>query len=179
MHHILIVDNESLHTKEIVALFPGQHITFCKYNKIPDTKKYDLIVLSWWSHYSVLHKPSHYKKEIALIKNTKIPLLWICLWFQLIAHVFWSTLMEMSEKLREEIEIKNWLDKKKYKVFEAHRYAVTKLWTELKWFAKSKYGYEIIRHKTRPMRWFQFHPEVDMTHTGGKKIVKEIMNLMF
>jgi len=179
MKNILIIDNESKHTKKIANLFPDDKITFCKYNKIPDTKAYNLIILSWWSHYSVLKQPSHYKKEITLIKNTKIPLLWICLWFQLIAHVFWSTLTEMSKKLRGKIEIKNWLDKKTYKVFEAHRYSVTKLWSDLKWIAKSIYGYEIIRHKTRPIRWFQFHPEVDMIHTWGKKIIKEIMDLMF
>jgi hypothetical protein len=46
MKNILVVDNESLHTNQISDLFPGQNITFCKYNKIPDTKKYDLIVLS-------------------------------------------------------------------------------------------------------------------------------------
>lgn len=179
MKNILIVDNESLHTKEITALFPGQNITFCKYNKIPDTKNYDLIILSWWSHYSVLHIPSHYQKEIALIKNTKIPILWICLGCQLIAHVFGSQLTKMPEKLVKEIEVRNGLDKKEYKVFESHKYAITALWSALKGVAKSRYGYEIIRHTTKPIRWFQFHPEVDMTHTQGKKILQEIMDSIF
>lgn len=175
---ILVVDNESKHTKEIAMLFPGQDISYCTYKKIPDTKKYDLIILSGWSHYSVLQRPSHYTKEITLIKNTKVPLLGICLWCQLIAHSFWSVLKEMPEKLVKEIEIRNQLNKKDYKVFEAHKYAVTRLWSELEWVAKSKYGYEIIRHKTRPIRWFQFHPEVDMKHTQGKKIVKEILDIV-
>lgn len=179
MHHILVVDNESLHTQEIAALFLGQKITVCMYNKIPDTKKYDLIILSGGSHYSVLEKPSHYTKEIALIKNSQKPILWICLGCQLIAHVFGSNLTKMSEKLVKEIEIRNWLDKKEYKVFEAHKYAITRLWKKLEWIAKSKYGYEILRHTNKPIRGFQFHPEVDMTHTGGRKILKEIMKCMF
>lgn len=179
MHSILIVDNESRHTQEIALLFPGKKITICSYNNIPDTKKYDLIVLSGWSHYSVLQEPSHYKKELALIQSSKIPILWICLWCQLIAHAFGSELTLMSEKLIQEIEIRNWLDKKDYKVFEAHKYAITSLWKELQWVAKSKYGYEIIRHTSRPIWWFQFHPEVDMVHTGGRKIVQEIMELIF
>ena len=79
MKSILVVDNESLHTNQISDLFPGQNITFCKYNEIPDTKKYDLIVLSWSSHYSVLHQPSPYKQEINLIKNSEVPILGICL----------------------------------------------------------------------------------------------------
>jgi len=33
----------------------------------------------------------------------------------------------MPEKLVKEIEIRNGLDKKEYKVFEAHKYAVTTL----------------------------------------------------
>jgi hypothetical protein len=33
----------------------------------------------------------------------------------------------MPEKLVKEIEIRNGLDKKDYKVFEAHKYAVTTL----------------------------------------------------
>ena len=177
MHKILIVDNKSIHTKEIAKLFLKQKITVCSYAKIPDTKSYDLIILSWGSHYSVVQKPSHYTKEIALIQNTKIPLLWICLGCQLIAHAFGSELTLMPEKLFKEIEIRNGLDKKNYRVFEAHKYAITKLWSELKWIAKSKYGYEIIRHKTRPIRGFQFHPEVDMKHTQGKKILKEVLAL--
>ena len=177
MHNILIVDNESLHTQEIAQLFPGKKITICPYNKIPDTKKYDLIILSGGSHYSVLQQPSHYKKELALIQNTKIPLVWICLGCQLIAYAFGSKLTRMPEKLVKEIEIRNGLDKKDYKVFEAHKYAVTLLWSELKWVAKSKCGYEIIRHKTRPIWWFQFHPEVDMKHTQGKKILQEVLTI--
>lgn len=178
MRHILVVDNESKHIKEIADLFPGQDVKYCTYKKIPDTKKYDLIILSGWSHYSVLQQPFHYTKEIALIKNTKTPLLGICLWCQLIAYAFDSELQEMSEKLIKEIEIKNQLDKKNYKVFEAHKYAVTKLWSELKSVAKSKYGYEIIRHITRPIRWFQFHPEVDLKHTQGKKILQEVLAIV-
>ena len=179
MKNILIVDNESKHTKEISALFPGQKISICEYNKIPDTKNFDLIVLSWWSHYSVLQKPFHYSKEMKLIKNTKISVLWICLWCQLIAHAFGAKLTKMSEKLVKEIEIRNGLDKKDYKVFEAHKYAVTTLGKELKGIAKSKYGHEIIKHKTKPIRWFQFHPEVDMKHTEGKKILQEVIATLF
>ena len=179
MHNILVVDNESLHTKEIGLLFPGQNITFCQYNKIPDTKNYDLIVLSWWSHYSVMHQPSPYKKEISLIRNSKVPILGICLWCQLIAHAFGSTVKKMSEKLVKEIEIRNNLDAKDYKVFEAHKYAIKTLWSEIEGISKSKYGYEIIRHKTRPLRWFQFHPEADMEHTEWKKILKEILDIIF
>lgn len=178
MKHILIVDNQSLHTKEIAKLFPKQKITICPYNKIPDTKKYDFIVLSGGSHHSVVHRPSHYKKELSLIKNTKIPLLGICLGCQLIADAFESVIKQMPEKLTKEIEIRNGLDKKDYKVYEAHKFSITSLWSELEGIAKSKYGYEIIRHKTRPLWWFQFHPEVDMKHTQGKKILKEVLSLI-
>ena len=176
MKNILIVDNESIHTQEIALLFPGKKITICQYSNIPETTIYDLIVLSGWSHYSVLKTPSHYTKELALIQKTKIPLLWICLGCQLIAHAFGSKLTLMPEKLVKEIEIRNWLDKKEYKVFEAHKYAITTLWAEVIWVAKSKYGYEIIRHKTKPIWWFQFHPEVDRKHTQGKKILEEVLH---
>jgi GMP synthase-like glutamine amidotransferase len=27
--------------------------------------------------------------------------------------------------------------------------------------------------------WFQFHPEVDMEHTQGKKILKEVLDIIF
>lgn len=179
MKYILVVDNESLHTKEIANLFPGQNIDFCKYNKIPDTKNYDLVVLSGWSHYSVLQQPSHYKKELSLIKKSKIPILWICLGCQLIAYAFGSEIEKMSEKLVKEIEIRNKLDEKNYKVFEAHKYAIKTLWCEIEGISKSKYWYEIIRHKTKPLRWFQFHPEVDMKHTEWKKILKEVLDIIF
>lgn len=175
---VLIVDNESLHITELSDLFSGHQIDICSYQQIPD-KWYDLVVLSWWSHYSVLQKPFHYDKEVELIKNTKIPLLWICLWCQLIAHAFGSRLTKMPEKLVKEIEIRNSLDGRNYKVFESHKYAITKLWKGIKWIAKSKYGYEIIKHKTRPIRWFQFHPEVDEEHTQGKKILDEVLHVLW
>lgn len=179
MKEILVVDNESLHTQEIAKLFPGKKITVCPYYKLPDVKKYDLIVLSGWSHYSVLQKPFHYKKEIALIKNTSIPILWICLGCQLIAYAFGSSLVKMSEKLTREIEIRNGLDQKNYKVYESHKYAISTLWWDLRGVSKSIYWYEIIRHKTKPIWWFQFHPEVDMKHTEWKKILKEVLDMLF
>jgi anthranilate/para-aminobenzoate synthase component II len=38
----------------------------------------------------------------------------------------------------------------------------------------SSYGYEVVKHKNKPIRWFQFHPEKHMEQNEGKQLMDTI-----
>lgn len=170
---VLIINNETKHIEELIELFKGNDVNFCELWENFDQHKYDLYVLSWWSHHSIFFEPSPYQNEINFIKNTNKKVLWICLWAQIIAQVYDSIIDQLPQKINETINII--YNDKNYKVVEAHRYAIKKLWKNLDWLAKSVYGYEIIKHKRKPIRWVQFHPEIDTEKWIWKELLKIII----
>ena len=170
---ILIINNETKNIDEIIKLFPGDNISVCGLWENFDENKYDLYILSWWSHHSVFFEPSPYQKEINFIKNTDKKVIWICLWCQIIAKTFDAIIEELPQKIIWTINI-SYADKI-YKVFEAHRYSIKTLWKELVWLGQSKYGYEIIKHKNKNIRWFQFHPEKHMGNNMWMELLQKIV----
>ena len=170
---ILIINNETLHLKELIELFKDNDVDVCNIWDNFDINTYDLYVLSWWSHHSIFFEPNPYQKEINFIKTTKKKVIWICLWCQIIAKAYNSILDELPQKIKWIINIE--YNNKIYKVFEAHRYAIKNLSKDLLSLCESKYGYEIIKHKNKSIRWFQFHPEVHMKSNQWKKILQQII----
>lgn len=176
---ILIVDNHSVNTKKLVHLFAGFDISVCDCDSFsPEkTENFDLVVLSGGSHvYAAENTKKAYDTEIDFIKTTKKPIIGICLSCQLIAKAFGGTLEKLEEKKHGIFEIK--LGKKSYNVYKSHKYAIDKLPPQLELIAESETGPEIIKHKTKPVYGFQFHPEVFPRKTDRKKlflsIVKEL-----
>jgi anthranilate/para-aminobenzoate synthase component II len=156
-----------------MELFNDHEIDICNLWDDFDQNKYDLYVLSWWSHHSVFFEPSPYQKELDFIKNTNKKVIGICLWCQIIAKTYDSIIDPLPEKITWTIDIN--YDNTIYTVFEAHRYAIKQLWDELVGIVKSEYGYEIIKHKTKNIRWFQFHPEKHMKKTMGSTLLQKII----
>jgi hypothetical protein len=68
---VLIINNETLHLKELIELFKDNDVDICNLWEMFDKDAYDLYVLSWWSHHSIFFEPNPYQKEIDFIKNTK------------------------------------------------------------------------------------------------------------
>jgi gamma-glutamyl-gamma-aminobutyrate hydrolase PuuD len=67
----------------------------------------------------------------------------------------------------------------KIKVFEAHHWAITDLGKYLKGLAKSRTGYEIIKHKTKNIFGLQFHPEMLDNESAGDEIFRRIISKLF
>lgn len=62
--------------------------------------------------------------------------------------------------------------------WENHRWVVEKLGPDLIGLARSKLGYEIIRHSTKPIYGFQFHPEMLTKETKGAVIFNNLVKLI-
>lgn len=102
---ICIINNETHDISKIIWILNEHELKIFRYDEDYDTEC-DLFVLTWWSNYSIFHRPNPYKKEINLIKKHKKPIIWICLGAQLIAKSFWSSFGKLSRKVRRVINIK-------------------------------------------------------------------------
>ena len=170
---ILIINNETKDLESLIALFAGNEVAICTLGEDFDRETYDLYVLSGGSHHSVFFEPSPYEKEIAFIQTSDKSILWICLGCQIIAKAYDSEIDPLPQKLTWNIAIS--YETQIYEVFEAHRYSIRVLGKELVGLATSPYGYEIIKHQTKPIRWFQFHPEKHMDQNEWKKLMDQVI----
>jgi anthranilate/para-aminobenzoate synthase component II len=98
----LIINNHSNYIKELVSLFSDVVIidkqTLTKDFNITN---YDLIVLSGGSNVpTVLRHPEEYIYEISIIKESKIPVLGICLGAEIICEAYGGKLQELTEEHR-------------------------------------------------------------------------------
>lgn len=164
---VLVVDNHSKHVSEIVNSFENSKIDIVDILDLSklDISKYDCFVLSGSSEYSVLSHLDLYSSELDLIKTTNKPVLGICLGFELICYAFDEKLVFNKEKTKGKFQVvKNSQDKIFSKinfpitVYESHKWAVLKT-SKLKNLAKSKTNVEIIKHPSKLIYGFQFHPE--------------------
>jgi len=173
---ILIVDNHSKHTAKITHLFSGNDISLCDGDnfKPEEAELFDLIVFSGGSHVCAADRTKKaYELEIDFIRKAKKPVVGICLGCQLIAKAFGGKLAKLQEKRYGIYEIT--MNGKQFNVFESHGYTIDKLSNELDLIAKSDTGPEIIKHKTKPIYGFQFHPEVFPRKTAGKKLLISVV----
>jgi anthranilate/para-aminobenzoate synthase component II len=93
------------------------------------------------------------------------------------AQAYGSSFDQLPEKLSDEIDIT--YDGMVYRVAEAHRYAITSIGDDLRSLARSSYGHEIIKHKKKPQRGFQFHPEAHMESTDGERLLSLVTGIGF
>lgn len=173
---ILIVDNHSSHTSRLVRLFSGSEVEVldCDSFSAEKANNYDLIVLSGGSHVCAAENTKKaYEEEIDFLRKTSKPVIGICLGCQLIAKAFGGKLKKLDKKCHGINEIK--LRKRSYKVYESHKYVIDKLPSGFELIASSDAGPEIIKHKTKPIYGFQFHPEVFPRKSEGKKLFIKIL----
>lgn len=183
---ILLINNKSKYLPALKKLLKKENLRVIRPQEIDFFKidNFDLIILSGGHHFSVMGHQEKYKKEINLVKNSKKPILGICLGFQLIARAFEGKLVRLPRKKKGLIEIKI-LQKDKifknlpnFKVYESHRWALKELPPDLIGLASSKNGFEVIKHKNRTIYGFQFHPEMFLKRTCGDEIFYNFFNLV-
>lgn len=174
---ILVVDNHSRHINRIARLFPDKEVITqdCDDFSSESAKDFDMVVLSGGSHvYAAENVKKAYEIEIEFIKTTEKPVIGICLGCQLIAKAFGGSLEKLEDKKSGIYEIT--FQSRKYKVYESHRYTIKSLPEELQILASSETGTEIIKHKSKEIFGFQFHPEVFPRKTDGKKLFDKVIN---
>ena len=182
---IVIVDNGSRYLSQLKDLLAKHHMTVWPWNRanVSDLEKFDLIILSGGHKYAVLNHRKVYKKEIEVIRNSSIPIIGICLGSELIAWVFGAKLMRLKTPEHGLIAIRRSPGAdlpllRNFKVYESHHWAIRQLSKSLKGLAKSKDGYEIFKHKARPIYGLQFHPEIVAPKSSGKIIFNRILKTL-
>ena len=99
---ILLVDNYSSCIKQLIGELSKNQITKVPFGKVSlkYLKETDCIILSGGHKLTVKNHDKEYAKELELIKNISVPVLGICLGFQLICHAHGEEL-EKNENYRK------------------------------------------------------------------------------
>jgi len=181
----LIINNHSKHIKELSSLFSD--VTILDKEKITkdfDITNYNLLVLSGGSNVpTVLRHREEYTPEIDLVKQSKIPVLGICLGAEIICEAYNGKLEELPEEHKgiiqlriEDIKLKSLLCSDEIEVIEGHQIGIKTLPEGFLSCASSEHGIEILKHTNKPIIGFQFHPEI----SNNKKLfdwIFETLNL--
>ncbi len=174
--NILIVDNGTSYLNALRLLCQSLgEVTVSSFGQVPPQTSADLLVLSGGHHYAVQTHPSEFQHELKLIKHFNGPIIAICLGHELLAYAHHATLERLPHKERGLRTVKVtapdpiFADEDQFSVFESHRWAV-KAAPGLTTLAASGDGIEIIRHPTKPLYSFQFHPEQTAGGADGKTL---------
>lgn len=182
--NILIIDNGTIRLFQLKKLLRKHNcktIDLGEFNP-EDTTDFDLILLSGSSQLPILNSRSLYEKEIDLIKNSEKPIIGICLGFELIAHAYGAKIKRMQNKEKGIIEIKVsspediFKDLPNFSVYESHRWVINKLPDELIELARSRDCIEAMKHRSRHLYGFQFHPEMFTKRTCGDEIFNNLLD---
>lgn len=184
--NILIIDNGTKYLSQLTKLTSSHQVVIKNYSKIvdSDSTSFDLIILSGGHNFSVLGNEQLFKNEFQLVQNTSTPILGICFGFELISYVYGATMLKMESKESGILELEQIQDDPIFagisaiKVYESHRWVVTKVDENLIALAKSRDGVEVIKHKSKLIYGFQFHPEMFEDITQGNEIFANFINIV-
>ncbi len=183
MKKVLLVDNGSSYIAKLSDLLRSLQlqVTVIDYPalKVPDVLPVDLVVLSGGHMQTIAGHIDYYKKEIDLIREISIPLIGVCLGFELIAVSYGATLSELPV-LEKGVRHIHFIESiaptlQDIQVYENHRYAVKNVSEPLQALATSDIGIEVVRHKESPVYAMQFHPEVFVDELQGDEFFKQVV----
>ena len=175
---LLVVDNGSIYTKNLIDFLKNQNIFFEKQTPqlldLKSLKNYDSIILSGRRRNEKKINEVNSKLITYSIKNN-IKLLGICYGAEILALTLGGTIRKISslQKGNETIKIfkENSISSDSLDVFESHWFEISKLPSVLVSLADSKNcKYEIIQYEKKQIFGTQFHPE--MTQDGHDLIEK-------
>lgn len=180
----LLIDNGSTLTKKLAQLTPGEeHIV--SYDNIPDdVSLYSLIVLSGSSKFPIEGNERQLEKELNLVRTSSAPIIGICLGHEIIAHAFAAKLEHLEEKhvgitdvqvLSEHAMFQN---KEIFSVYENHQYGVIECPLELEVLAKTDHAIAVLKHKTKEIYGFQFHPEHHTDTQFGDEVFLKLFQMV-
>ncbi|MCK4429102.1 MAG: gamma-glutamyl-gamma-aminobutyrate hydrolase family protein [Candidatus Aenigmarchaeota archaeon] len=178
---ILLINNHTKHLDELEEILKPNKVITVPLDEIPeDYSGFDAIILSGGNRYPVKRNDEKFADEIKLIKNSSVPLLGICLGFELICYTYGEQLekLENMEEGIKNIEIlkKDKLFKgiEKLKAFEKHKWGVKEV-NNLIPLAKSAAGMEAVKHPTKQIYGVQFHPEAISNASNGIKVLENFL----
>lgn len=179
---IVLVDNGSKYINNLSKFLTslGQLKVVTDIHKLA-AEDFDILVLSGGHHDYITENPNAYLEEIQFISKTKKPIIGICLGAEVVAYTYGATLVKNDIYQKGLTNIKVISDshifnnKKSFYVYENHIVAIKELSTNLIGLATSENGYEVVKHKNKPVYCLQFHPEMFEDKTYGDEILKNII----
>lgn len=176
---ILLVDNHTRHIEALSSNLRDHEVEILKYEPGVEfnTKDKDIVILSGGGGEGYEIHDKHkgdlwYKDELAFIRDCQIPMLGICMGFELIAHAYGSPIERIDPGVQQFVDFEL-VDGRPVRQFESHDFAVKKVSNEhFEVKAKSSTGIEMIKHHRKPMLGVQFHPEL-----GGSLKLPDLIKL--
>ena len=179
---VLLIDNGSRHLFQIQRLLKGADVTIVRPSQIPDllVRSFDLIILSGGGRWSVVGRSRHYQHETELIRAAEVPIIGICLGFELIIKVHGGQLSRRTRQIKGKYSIQlapgTWPSLVSEPiVYEAHHWVARKAPTGLIELARSRRGVEIVQVSGQPVYGLQFHPEITLPASNGRQIWNAIL----
>lgn len=182
--NILVINNETKRIDELRVLLQNHAITEITPMHVSqgDDEKHDLIILTGSHKVSLAGHEAYFGKEIELIKSCPKPIIGICLGLQLIAYAYEGFIDRMPAKHHGVKDIKAvghdpmFGERESFKVYASHRWMVERIDFPLIGLARSADGWEIVKHSSKKIYGFQFHPEVtEGGCTDGKWLFERVL----
>ncbi len=179
---LLVVDNGSIYTKNLIDFLNEKNIFFEKQTPqlldLKSLENYDSIILSGRRKNEKKINEINSKIITYSIKNN-IKLLGICYGAEILALTLGGTIRKTSslQKGNEIIKIlkENAISNDSLDVFESHRFEISKLPSVLVPLADSKNcKYEIIQYQEKQIFGTQFHPEMSQ---DGHNLIEKFCSL--
>lgn len=163
---VLLVDNESTLIEKLQKLIPDKTVKINWDNlQNENPNKYNLIILSGSSSFPVDSNEERFSFEMGMVKSTNTPIIGICFGHEIIVKAFGGSLKKMEQRKKGLVQI-NVIEQhpifngvSSFTVYENHTFAANELGKHLTPLAMSDHGTAIVRHTTKMIYGFQFHPE--------------------
>ena len=184
---VAVVNNATIEPKRILSLLKEDEVEVFDYSQSKNIfrEKFDLLILSGSSQFPIEYNKDKLADEIELIQKSSTPILGICYGCELIAVAFGGTLADRGEgsQLRENVCVKTdiadslFMGREEFLVYDAHRWSIDVVPESWSVLASSEHGPEVIKHKTRPVYGFQFHPEKMLDETFGDELFNSFLKI--
>lgn len=172
---ILLINNHTRHLDSLGKAMMGHDVEVQLYKPGLDFHEEgkDLVILSGGGgegleiHDFYKRGKLWYEDQMEFVRRTNMPIIGICMGFEVIASSYGAQIREMTELIQGHKSVK--ATKKGRSIlaadgltqFESHFWQVTDVSQKgFEVLAESETGIEIIRHRHKPIFATQFHPEI-------------------
>ena len=174
---IALINNHTKHLLELQTLLQNYGlVTVFEYSPELDwyfANNFDLLVLSGGPTPFSKNFAGYWDNQFNFIINSAVPIIGICLGFELICLAFEQGLSKHKIKKRGLQSVV--YNSKTYKVWESHFYYLKQAKTPLQSLATSGSEIQIIKHISKPIFGLQFHPEVREEGSTGHLIFEGLV----
>jgi len=179
---LLVVDNGSIYTKNLVNFLSEKKIKFIsqKFDEVDlsDIRQFNSFILSGRRKNDRKINAVN-SKIIKYTVSEKKQLLGICYGSEILTLTLGGTIKKSNKQVKGKetviVEKKNKICQNEIDVFESHRYEISQLGNQLHCLASSKScKYEVIKHNEHNIFGTQFHPEMS---SDGLSIIQAFLSL--